>query len=120
MKTEINQMEAKKIKIILADNRTIVRTCISHLMNHHNANIQVIGEALDGWHLLKLVASIKCDIVLLDAIMPGPSTLDIIKNLKSEFRQQGIDVVLCEITFVGHVERVAPSNKIPNDWNFHV
>ena len=58
MKTEINQMEAKKIKIILADNRTIVRTCISHLMNHHNANIQVIGKALDGWHLLKLVASI--------------------------------------------------------------
>ena len=85
MKTEINQMEAKKIKIILADNRTIVRTCISHLMNHLNANIQVIGETPDGSNLLKLVASIKCDIVLLDAIMPGPSTLDIIKNLKSEF-----------------------------------
>ena len=44
-------MEAEKIKIILADNRTIVRTCIAHLMNHHNANIQVIGEAPDGLHL---------------------------------------------------------------------
>lgn len=83
MKTEINQMEA--IKIILADNRTIVRTCISHLMKHHKANIEVSGEAEDGWHLLKLVASVECDIVLIDAVMPGPSTLDIIKNMKIEF-----------------------------------
>jgi DNA-binding NarL/FixJ family response regulator len=47
---ELNQMKA--IKIILADNRTLVRTCISHLMEHHRANIEVVGEAPDGWHLL--------------------------------------------------------------------
>ncbi len=85
MKTKINQMKFKKIKIFLADNRTIVRTCISHLMKHYRANIEVVGVASDGWHLLKLVASIEFDIVLIDAIMPGPSTLDIIKNMKIEF-----------------------------------
>jgi len=85
MKTKINQMKFKKIKIFLADNHTIVRTCISHLMKHYRANIEVVGVASDGWHLLKLVASIEFDIVLIDAIMPGPSTLDIIKNMKIEF-----------------------------------
>ena len=75
MKTKINQMKSKKIKIFLADNRTIVRTCISHLMKHYRANIEVVGVASDGWHLLKLVASIECDIVLIDTIMPGPAPL---------------------------------------------
>ena len=54
-------------------------------MKHYRANIEVVGVASDGWHLLNLVASIEFDIVLIDAIMPGPSTLDIIKNMKIEF-----------------------------------
>ena len=79
---------SKKIKIILADNRTLFRNCMAHSIKQ-NA-MEIAGEASDGWHLLKLVASTECDIVLMDAVMPGPSTLDIIKNIKAEFQDIAI------------------------------
>ncbi len=82
--TETNLQASKKIKIILADNRTLVRNCIANSIQQSATNIEVVAEAPDGWHLLKLIASTECDIVLMDAILPGPSTLDIIKNIKVE------------------------------------
>jgi two-component system, NarL family, invasion response regulator UvrY len=84
--TETNLQASKKIKIILADNRTLVRNCIANSIQQHAMNIEIVAEAPDGWHLLKLIASTECDIVLMDAILPGPSTLDIIKNIKVEFQ----------------------------------
>ncbi len=53
-------------------------------------NIEVAGETSDGWQLLKLVATTECDLVLIDPMMPGPSTLDIIKNMKIEFKNVSV------------------------------
>lgn len=71
------------IKVVIADDHSIVRQGIKQILELEN-NIQVIGEASNGKEALEKVAQLKPDIVLLDINMPILSGIEVIKSLKEQ------------------------------------
>lgn len=74
----------KKIKVIIADDHTIVRKGLCALLDGEN-DIDVIGEAENGREAIKQVEKLMPDVVLLDISMPGLNGLETTRQLKKKF-----------------------------------
>jgi DNA-binding NarL/FixJ family response regulator len=59
-----------KIRILIADDHGIVRAGIRSLVEHQ-PDMEVIGEAADGWEAVTLATHLCPDVVLMDIAMPG-------------------------------------------------
>ena len=57
------------IRIVLADDHTIVRNALKMLLNHQ-PDIEVVGIAADSQEAYEVVSRLKPDIVMLDISMP--------------------------------------------------
>jgi DNA-binding NarL/FixJ family response regulator len=75
---------AKPIRVILADDHTLVRAGIRALLEKL-PGVQVVGEAGDGREVLNLVAKHRPDVVLMDIAMPGLNGLEAAERLAKEF-----------------------------------
>jgi two-component system response regulator NreC len=71
-----------KIKIILADDHSVLRAGLKLLLNNENDFI-VIGEASDGEKVLRLLEKITADVLIIDLSMPNMGGLECIKEIKS-------------------------------------
>ncbi len=81
----------KPIRIVLADDHTLVRAGIRNLLQNMN-NIEVIAEADNGRETLKIVEETKPDMVLLDIAMPELNGLEVAARLSKEYPD--IDVMI--------------------------
>ncbi|MEJ2599780.1 MAG: response regulator transcription factor [Anaerolineales bacterium] len=68
-------------KVLLVDDHPIVRTGIRNLLER-SIEINVVGEASDGFEALKLVEELSPDVVLLDMEMPGMNGSEVAIRLK--------------------------------------
>jgi two-component system, NarL family, response regulator NreC len=59
-----------KIKVILADDHSIVRDGIKAIIEKKGENIEIIGEAVNGNEVLKIAKKNPADIYILDISMP--------------------------------------------------
>lgn len=59
-----------KIRVLIADDHGIVRAGIRALLQGH-PDIQVIGEAANGWEAVEQAIRLQPDVVLMDVAMPG-------------------------------------------------
>lgn len=59
----------KKLRIILADDHTVVRSGLRALLERHN-NFEIVGEAENGRDVVTLSTSLHPDIVIMDVGMP--------------------------------------------------
>jgi DNA-binding NarL/FixJ family response regulator len=64
------------IKVLLADDHTLVRAGIRGLLEGL-PGMEVVGEAGDGHEALRLAEALKPDVVLLDVSMPGLNGLEV-------------------------------------------
>jgi DNA-binding NarL/FixJ family response regulator len=71
------------IRIVIADDHTILRDGLKQLLAAQH-DVQVVGEACDGFEALKLVRERDFDMLLLDLSMPGKAGMDLIKQIRSE------------------------------------
>jgi DNA-binding NarL/FixJ family response regulator len=71
------------IHVILVDDHPFVRTGIRNILNK-NSNIQVVGEAGDGFQALQLVDSLEPDVLVLDMEMPGMKGIDVARELRAK------------------------------------
>ena len=71
----------QKIKILLADDHSVVRAGLRALFKI-SSDFLVIGEASDGEETISLVSKYKPDIVLLDISMPKMNGIEATKTLK--------------------------------------
>jgi DNA-binding NarL/FixJ family response regulator len=72
------------IRIVLADDHTIVREGLKQLLAAAEG-LEVVGEARDGHEVMQAVrGESEFDLLLLDMSMPGKSGIELIKQVKSE------------------------------------
>jgi two-component system invasion response regulator UvrY len=63
------------IRVILADDQHLVRTCIASMLDSM-PNITVVGEVADGEQAVHLARTERPDIVLMEILMPGMGGLE--------------------------------------------
>jgi DNA-binding NarL/FixJ family response regulator len=71
------------IRIVLADDHTIVREGLKQLLSGAG-DLAVVGEAQNGHEVLERVRALDFDVLLLDMSMPGRSGLELIKQVRAE------------------------------------
>jgi DNA-binding NarL/FixJ family response regulator len=74
----------KRIRVLLADDHTLIRAGISALLERMD-RVEVVGEAVDGRQALKLIQELTPDIVLLDLQMPGLSGFEVLQETSKRF-----------------------------------
>lgn len=79
-------MPAKKIRIVVADDHTIVRSGVISLLSL-NTDFEVVGEAENGREVIDLVRTKNPDVVLMDIGMPVLNGLEATRRIKKEFPQ---------------------------------
>ena len=71
------------IRVVLADDHVFVRDGIKSLLENE-ANIEVVGEAIDGADALDVVAETKPDLLIADIRMPNLTGIELVEKLRSE------------------------------------
>lgn len=71
------------IRVVLADDHVFVRDGIKSLLENE-ANIEVVGEAIDGADALEVVAESKPDLLIVDIRMPHLTGIEVVEKLRSE------------------------------------
>ncbi|TMH66453.1 MAG: response regulator transcription factor [Betaproteobacteria bacterium] len=71
------------IRVLIADDHTIVREGLRHLLATAG-DIVVVREAVTGHEVVERVRMTDLDILLLDLSMPGKSGMELIRQVKTE------------------------------------
>jgi two-component system, NarL family, response regulator LiaR len=85
-------MQTKQIKLVIVDDHAMVRKGMRAFLAEFD-DIQVIGEASDGWKAVELIKQFKPDVVLLDLFMPGMDGIETIQRLMTVQPQLGIIIL---------------------------
>lgn len=71
------------IRIVIADDHTIMREGLKRILDGAD-DIEVVGEAVDGFEALAHVRKGGFDLLMLDLSMPGRSGVELIRQIKDE------------------------------------
>lgn len=77
----MDERTPNKIRVMIADDHTIVRTGASLLINSE-ADMEVVGETEDGAKVLDMARSLRPDVLVLDISMPGISGIELVPVLR--------------------------------------
>jgi NarL family two-component system response regulator LiaR len=81
-----------QIRILIVDDHAVVRHGIQMFLDTDPV-IQVVGEAEDGQEAVRLAASLKPDVVLMDLVMPQGDGIKAIAEIKQHVPQPKIIVL---------------------------
>jgi DNA-binding NarL/FixJ family response regulator len=81
----------KKVRILLADDHTVMRAGLRALLERQ-PNLEVVGEAEDGRQTLELASSHVPDVVVMDIAMPNLNGVEATRRMVS--KQPTISVVI--------------------------
>ena len=71
------------IRLLIADDHTIMREGLKRILEGAD-DIEVVGEAIDGFEVLAQVRKGGFDLLMLDLSMPGRSGVELIRQIKDE------------------------------------
>ena len=71
------------IRVVIADDHTIMRDGLKHLLGAAG-DIEIAGEAQNGFEVIDRVRNLSFDILLMDMSMPGKSGIELIKQVRAE------------------------------------
>ena len=84
----------EKIKLLLADDHTILREGLKLILNKEH-DFEVVGEANDGRETIKLVEILRPDVVIMDITMPLLNGLEATRQIKKRFPE--VDVIVLTV-----------------------
>lgn len=70
-------------RILIADDHAIVRKGLRQLLSLVQ-DLEVVGEADNGWDVIDKARTGGFDVLLLDMTMPGPSGVELVKRVRAE------------------------------------
>ena len=70
-------------KVLIADDNALFRSHVIEILNME-PDIEIVGEARNGWETIEKVRSFKPDLVLLDVRMPRMNGIEVTRQLKKE------------------------------------
>ena len=70
----------KKIKILIADDHTIVRIGLQTLLSAEK-DFEIVGEAKNGIEAVKIASKARPDVVIMDLIMPKKNGIDATREI---------------------------------------
>jgi two-component system response regulator NreC len=73
----------KKLRILLADDHTVMRTGLRVLLERQTS-LEVVGEAENGRETIQLAASLRPDVVVMDVGMPVLNGIEATKTIVTE------------------------------------
>ncbi len=79
----------KKIRIVLAEDHTILREGLRALLSA-NSKFQIVGEAADGREAVRSVEKLGPDLVMMDLSMPRMTGMDAIREIKKRYPETKI------------------------------
>ena len=71
------------IRVVLADDHTIVREGLKQLLTAAG-DLEVVGEAQNGHEVIERIRALDFDLLLLDMSMPGKSGIELIRQVRAE------------------------------------
>src|SRR5258708_3363123 len=80
------------LKILIADDHRVLREGLKQIIER-NREMAVVAEASDGQGVLDQLRKVPADVVLLDLSMPGPSGLDILKQIHERYPKLAVLVL---------------------------
>jgi len=75
-------MAETSIRVLIADDHTVVRKGLKALLSAEKYGIEVIGEASNGDEAIQQAELLEPDVILMDLVMPGKTGLDAILEIK--------------------------------------
>jgi len=80
--SKMHPAAARKNRVLVVDDHPIVRQGLALLINQE-PDLLVCGEAEEAVGAMKVLASCRPDILIVDVSLNGPDGLDLLKNLRS-------------------------------------
>lgn len=80
------------IRVLIADDHTIVRSGLRNILNFE-PDIDTVGEAESGNEVLRFLESNEVDVAVLDISMPGRSGLETLKEIRRRFPEVAVVVL---------------------------
>jgi DNA-binding NarL/FixJ family response regulator len=75
-------MSQEMIRVLIADDHTVVRKGLRALLSADKYGIEVIGEASNGIEAIWLTLELNPDVILMDLVMPEKTGLQAIQEIK--------------------------------------
>lgn len=88
------------IRIVLVDESLPFRRSLAALLAQH-AELQVVGQAASAEEALPLIAQLRPDLLLVEAVLPGASGYELTRRIKEE-RSAPRVILLSLSTFNGY------------------
>ncbi len=80
-----------RIRVLLADDHTLVRTGIRRILEG-NPGMEVVAEAADGPAALAIATEVDADVLVLDLKMPGSDGVEVLRAVKEA--RPGLKVII--------------------------
>jgi DNA-binding NarL/FixJ family response regulator len=81
------------IRVILVDDHPVLRTGLRTLIQNE-ADLEVVGEAGEGWQAVELASQLTPDVIVMDLALPGLGGLDATR----EIRRRGLRCAVLVLT----------------------